>query len=91
MILSNLEIQKALDEGRLVIEPEPSPRELKPGVKYCPYDTTAVDLKLHNQISIPKGGHFCLRLDETRFGIGFSRKEFYETRSYERAALSIGA
>lgn len=62
MILSNLEIQKALDEGRLVIDPEPSPRELKPGVKYCPYDTTAVDLKLHNEISVPKGGTFAYDL-----------------------------
>ena len=65
MILSNLEIQKALDEGRLVIEPEPSPRELKHGVKYCPYDTTAVDLKLHNQISIPKGGTFAYDLTKS--------------------------
>lgn len=58
MILSNVEIQKAIDEGRLVIEPQPSPRNLEPGVKYCPYDTTAVDLKLHKEISIPKGGVF---------------------------------
>ena len=62
MILSNVEIQKALDERRLVIDPEPSPRELKPGIKYCPYDTTAVDLKLHNEISVPKGGTFAYDL-----------------------------
>ena len=62
MILSNLEIQNALDKRRLVIEPQPSPREVKPGVKYCPYDTTAVDLKLHNEISIPKGGTFAYDL-----------------------------
>ncbi len=61
MILSNLEIQRALDEGRLVINPQPSPRKAEHG-KYCPYDTTAVDLKLHNEISIPKGGTFAYDL-----------------------------
>jgi len=62
MILSNLEIQNALDKGRLVIDPQPSPRKLDPGVKYCPYNTTAVDLKLHNEISIPKAGTFAYDL-----------------------------
>jgi len=46
-----------LDKGRLIIEPEPLPRKYKHG-EYCPYDTTAVDLRLHNEISIPKGGTF---------------------------------
>jgi dCTP deaminase len=64
MILSNLEIQKALDEGRLVIEPEPSPRKPEHG-KYCPYDNaTSVDLRLHNEISVPKGGTFAYDLTE---------------------------
>ncbi len=54
MILSNLEIQKALDEGRLVIKPEPQPRKKGIGVKYCPYDTHSVDLRLGNEITIPK-------------------------------------
>lgn len=57
MILSNLEIQTALNDGRLVINPEPLPRKPEHG-KYCPYDTTAVDLRLHNEISIPEGGAF---------------------------------
>lgn len=63
MILSNLEIQKALDEGRLVIDPEPLPRKPEHG-KYCPYDTTAVDLTLHNEIMVPKGGPFVYDLME---------------------------
>ena len=33
MILSNIEIHKALDEGRLVIDPEPVPRKKGIGVK----------------------------------------------------------
>ncbi len=63
MILSNLEIQKALDKGRLVIDPEPLPRKPEHG-KYCPYDTTAVDLRLHNEISVPEGGTFAYDLME---------------------------
>ena len=63
MILSNLEIQRALDEGRLVIDPQPSPRKAEHG-KYCPYDTTAVDLRLHNEISVPRGGTFTYDLTE---------------------------
>ena len=55
MILSNLEIQKALDDGRLVIDPEPSPRKAEVG-RYCPYDTHSVDLRLHNEISVPQQG-----------------------------------
>ncbi len=54
MILSNLEIHKALDEGRLVIKPEPLPRKKGIGVKYCPYDTHSVDLRLSSEITIPK-------------------------------------
>jgi dCTP deaminase len=53
MILSNLEIQKALDEKRLVIDPEPMPRVKGLRDKYCPYDSHAVDLKLGNEIKIP--------------------------------------
>ena len=55
MILSNIEIQRALDEGRLVIGPEPQPRRPEAG-GYCPYDTHAVDLRLYHEITVPQGG-----------------------------------
>ncbi len=58
MLLSNLEIHKALDTGRLVIKPEPLPRTKEIGVKYCPYDTHTVDLRLGNEITIPKPGAY---------------------------------
>lgn len=58
MILSNLEIQRALDDGKLIIEPEPLPRTPVSENGYCPYDTHSVDLKLHPLISIPEGGSF---------------------------------
>ncbi len=58
MILSNLEIHKALDEGRLIIEPQPTPRKKGIGVKYCPYDTHTVDLRLSNEITVPKSSTY---------------------------------
>jgi dCTP deaminase len=52
MILSNDEIFKALDERRLIIDPEPSPRDpvTNPGGEW-PYSTSAVDLRLGDEIS----------------------------------------
>lgn len=57
MILSNIEIQRALDEGRLVIAPEPWPRRPQ-GQEYCPYDTHAVDLRLFQEIMVPQPGPY---------------------------------
>jgi len=57
MILSNVELHKALDEKRLIIEPEPVPRFPAVGV-HCPYDTHTVDLRLGNEIAIPNAGVF---------------------------------
>ena len=54
MILSNVEIQRALDEGRLVLDPEPLPRNSGPGGANCPYQTSAVDLQLGDEISYLK-------------------------------------
>lgn len=54
MILSNSEIHKALDDGRLIIDPEPKPRIKGLRDKYCPYDSHTVDLKLGNEIKIPE-------------------------------------
>ena len=55
MILSNVEIQRAIDSGRLSIDPEPTPRQpdLERGVT-CPYQTTSVDLCLGPEISFLK-------------------------------------
>lgn len=36
MILSNIEIQRALDDGRLVLDPQPFPREGGKN-RACPY------------------------------------------------------
>lgn len=52
MILSNVEIHRALDERRLVIDPEPLPRSPSTDKdSNCPYQTSAVDLRLGDEIS----------------------------------------
>jgi len=58
MILSNTELFKALDDGRLVIDPQPSPRTPSLGGSDCPFDTHSVDLRLAKTISIPQAGQF---------------------------------
>jgi len=60
MILSNSEMHKALDQGRLVIEPQPSPRSPSIDNPHCPFNTHSVDLKLHNEISVPTKGTFTI-------------------------------
>ncbi len=52
MILSNRAIFAALDEGRLIIDPEPSPRLPSESLgALCPYQTSSVDLRLGNEVS----------------------------------------
>ena len=58
MLLSNHEIHEALDNGRLIIKPEPQPRFKGVGEKYCPYDTHTVVLRLGKEITIPKAGAY---------------------------------
>jgi dCTP deaminase len=66
MILSNVEIFQALDEGRLVIEPQPFPRYSTVGGDHCPYDTHSIDLRLGEEISIPQPGTYAY--DHTQTG-----------------------
>lgn len=54
MILSNVEIQRALDEGRLVLDPEPAPRLPTRDGPECPFQTSAVDLRLGDELLILK-------------------------------------
>ena len=58
MILSNVELFAALDEGRLVIRPEPQPRNSTVGQAHSPFDTHSVDLTLGDEIIVPKKGQF---------------------------------
>lgn len=55
MILSNVSIQEAIDSGALIIKPEPLPRTPN-GNGECPYQTSAVDLTLGEEICWIKEG-----------------------------------
>jgi dCTP deaminase len=67
VILSNIKLQEALNQGRLIITPEPRPREQDPDDpdQYCPYDTHAVDLSLGPEIVIPIAGTYAYDLNQT--------------------------
>ena len=56
MILSNLDIHEALDRGRIKIEPEPAPRTRVDGGRKCPFQTSAVDLRLGREVAYFKEG-----------------------------------
>ena len=52
MILSNVELHRALDAGDIVIAPEPNPRLPSLANPRSPYDTTAVNLTLSSSLSV---------------------------------------
>jgi dCTP deaminase len=64
MILSNLELFRALDDGRPIIRPEPQPRLQPVGPAHSPFDTHSVDLRLGNEITIPAAGQFTYDLTQ---------------------------
>lgn len=71
MILSNLEIHRALDDRRLVIDPQPTPRfPTASPADDCPFQTSSVDLRLGDEISYFKEG---LPLDINLSRGGFAR------------------
>lgn len=79
MILSNGAIFAAMDEGRLVLRPEPKPRTPQhDSTSPCPYDTNAVDLRLGDTIRVPTGGPFTIDLMQEG-----SLKELIEAHSKE--------
>ena len=64
MILSNIELFSALDEGRLIIRPEPGPRLPALGQAHSPFDTHSVDLSLGDEITVPKEGQITYDLTQ---------------------------
>lgn len=56
MILSNVSIHEALDNGWIKLSPEPIPRLKTAGGPKCPYQTSSVDLRLGPEISYFKEG-----------------------------------
>lgn len=88
MILSNIEIQKAIDAGRLVITPDPQPRSSE--FPNCPYDTTAVDLRLSSALSIPRAGPYTYDLRKSGFATFLARNCDHKVIPEEGYALESG-
>jgi dCTP deaminase len=84
MILSNVAMQRALEEGRLVIDPKPLPLRPEEGQK-CPYDTHSVNLRLGHELSIPMSGPYSFDL---LGGEGLS--EFLSRNSEKRPIPATG-
>jgi dCTP deaminase len=70
MILSNVELYKALDCGRIVLNPEPAPRLNDTGQE-SPFDTHSVDVRLSANLSIPQKGGYTFDLDGPGGGLKF--------------------
>lgn len=78
MILSNSEILNAIQKGHIIIDPPPDiPSFDKPD---SPFNTTALDLRLGNTISIPKEKQ-PIAYDLRKGGIASFLKNAYETHS----------
>ncbi len=88
MILSNSAIFAALDEGRLLIDPEPRPRnpEDDPDSEW-PYGTSALDLRLGDEVSWFNDG-LAMNIDLRRgkfanlFGPNSSSRKITEDQPY---------
>ncbi len=90
MILSNRLLQESLDNGRLVINPQPTPR--RPNTSdpnaYCPYDTHAVDLTLGYEITVPITGTYAYDLTQTTPLAAFIRRNS-QTRTLQRGEYFV--
>ncbi len=84
MILSNVAIQRALDEGDLVLEPEPQPR-LPTRDASCPYDTTAVNLRLSERLQVAPSEPLPMTFDLRRSGISKLLAKHYPAVSIDPA------
>ena len=81
MILSNTEMQQALQDGRFQIDPIPMPLRRLEGVP-CPYKTSSVDLRLGSEITfIARDRGVPINVDLTRGSFGTFFKAYAESRT----------
>jgi hypothetical protein len=83
MILSNRDVFKSLDSGRLVIDPEPRPREPNPAnpKDYFPYSSHPVDLTLGPEITVPTPGTYAYDLAQSSLPGAMALATFIESNS----------
>jgi dCTP deaminase len=82
MLLSNTAIYEALDDGRLVIDPQPTPRYPTITQPKTPYDSTAINLTLGNILRIPEED-MSIQLDVPGGNITKTLSKFYKQKVLE--------
>lgn len=81
MVLSNIEIKKAIEEGLIVIDPEPN---------FDDMDTTAIDLRLGRLISIPKKDvQHVIIYPQRKKGIASTLSALYERKELKKEETYI--
>jgi dCTP deaminase len=80
MALSNVAMQQAMEQGRILIDPQPLPLRPAEG-QVCPYDTHSVNLRLGSELSIPLPGPYSFDL-----ALGGNLSSFL-TRNSERITI----
>lgn len=88
MILSNVEIHRALDAGDITISPEPLPRLPTLENPNSPYDTTAVNLRLSRSLSISTEDP-PMAFDLRKRGIAKLLNSIYQTKEMDDGGYSL--
>jgi dCTP deaminase len=89
VILSNVEIHKALDAGDIVIQPEPVPRFPSLANPRSPYATTAVNLRLSPSLSISRDD-LPIAFDLRKPGIANLLGKVYQAKEMDDGGYSLG-
>lgn len=79
MILSDAAIFEALDDGRLVITPEPQPRKPTADAPSVPFDRTSVNLRLGEILRIPRQ-NLAVAIDLSSGTAGPTLQALYDSR-----------
>lgn len=88
MILSDSAIFEALDDGRLVITPEPQPRRPSAEAPLVPFDRTSVNLRLGETLRIPRP-NLAIAIDLSSGTAGPTLHALYDSRAIPDEGLVL--
>lgn len=87
-ILSDSAIFEALDDGRLVITPEPQPRRPSAEAPLVPFDRTSVNLRLGETLRIPRP-NLAIAIDLSSGTAGPTLHALYDSRAIPDEGLVL--